>query len=41
MSSLMPDEAWEALVDLDVNSLEPGANYYWSEEERRWRPSGV
>lgn len=40
MSSLMPDEAWEALAQLDVDALEPGASYSWSDEERRWRPSG-
>ncbi len=41
MSSLMPDEAWEALAELDVDTLEPGCSYSWSEEERRWRPSGA
>jgi hypothetical protein len=40
MSSLMPDEAWEALFELDVDALEPGRSYSWSHEERRWRPSG-
>jgi hypothetical protein len=40
MSSLMSDEAWEALAELDVDELEPGRSYYWSENESAWRPSG-
>jgi hypothetical protein len=40
MSSLMPDEAWEALAELDVESLEQGGSYSWSNDERRWRRSG-
>lgn len=40
MSSLMPDEAWEALAELDVDMLEAGRTYSWSEAERRWMPSG-
>jgi len=40
MSSLMPEEAWEALAELDIDMLEPGASYSWSNDERRWRPSG-
>jgi hypothetical protein len=40
MSSLMPDEAWEALAELDVDMLEPGRSYSWSDEERRWIASG-
>lgn len=40
MSSLMPENAWEALAELDVESLEPGGSYSWSSEERRWRRSG-
>jgi hypothetical protein len=27
MTSLMPDEAWEALVDLDPETLEAGGSY--------------
>jgi hypothetical protein len=40
MTSLMPDEAWEALVDLDPATLEAGGSYWWSEKERCWKRSG-
>jgi len=40
LSSLMPDEAWEALAKLDVDSLEGGGSYSWSDEDRCWRRSG-
>jgi hypothetical protein len=40
LSSLMPDEAWEALAQLNVECLEPGGSYSWSAEDRRWRRSG-
>lgn len=39
LTSLMPDEAWEALAELDVESLEGGRSYSWSDEHREWRPS--
>lgn len=40
MTSLMPDEAWEALAELDPDLLEAGGSYWWSDEERRWRRAG-
>lgn len=40
MTSLMPGEAWDALVALDPDALEPGASYWWSDEHCEWRPSG-
>jgi hypothetical protein len=40
ITSLLPDEAWQALAELDVDSLEPGRSYSWSEQDRAWRPSG-
>jgi len=39
MTSLMPDEAWEALADLDPGTLEAGGSYWWNDQERRWKRS--
>lgn len=39
LTSLMSDEAWEALAALDPYSLDGGRTYSWSDEHREWRPS--
>lgn len=35
LDSLMPDEAWDALLELDVESLESGT-YSWNSHQRAW-----